>query len=335
MRPRSHGGFFNPVRILAAFFLLSAALVAESESSVAGQGPEVSGPSLKEAALDHLLSERDSQKSMDTAIDEARKCGVSEQAILEARFLYHVDRREDDAIAAMLPEFVKRNGLFKIEDSAIFSVSEDWLAVTEYVKAIASLKKGDREAFKTHIMEAFWLSPRQAAAFAPHIERLRLEESMLRVRIDFDTSLTPLGGGDAVSLKNLISERKAMVIHFWSPASSECEASLPDFAITAKALGEKGIAMVSLVPGESSGILADARKMIAPLGMESSGSWLIDGKGSPLARELRIQTLPTLVLLSNEGRVLFNGDPADNGLWDALTRIDPQIIRPGMPGAPK
>lgn len=327
--------FFNPVRILAAFLLLSAVLVAESESRVAEQGSEVTGPSLKEVALDHLLSERDSQKSMDTAIEEARKCGVSEQAILEARFLYHVDRREDDAIAAMLPEFVKRSGLFKIEDSAIFSVREDWLAVTEYVKAIASLKKGEREAFKTHIMEAFWLSPRQAAAFAPHIERLRLEESMLRVRIDFDTSFTPLGGGDAVTLKNLMSERKAMLFHFWSPASSECEASLPDFAITAKALGEKGIAIVSWVPGESPGILADARKMIIPLGLEFSGSWLIDATVSPLARELRIQTLPTLVLLSKEGRVLFNGDPADHELWEALMRIDPQIIRPGMPGGSK
>ena len=37
----------------------------------------------------------------------------SEQAILEARFLYHVDRREDDAIAAMLPEFLKQQEHFK------------------------------------------------------------------------------------------------------------------------------------------------------------------------------------------------------------------------------
>jgi hypothetical protein len=33
-------------------------------------------------------------------------------------------------------------------------------------------------------------------------------------------------------------------------------------------------------------------------------------------------------LISNKGEVLFNGDPTDDGFWEALTKIDPQIIRP-------
>ena len=68
-------------------------------------------------------------------------------------------------------------------------MKEDWLAVIEYVQAIAALKKGDKAAFKTHITEAFWLSPRQASAFAPHIDRMRLEEAMRAVKIDFETKL--------------------------------------------------------------------------------------------------------------------------------------------------
>ncbi len=88
-------------------------------------------PSPREAALDNLLAERESPKALKAAIAEARKAGVSEQAILEARFLYHVDHREDEAIAAMLPEFLKQRDGFKLEDSAIFGVKEDWLAVIE------------------------------------------------------------------------------------------------------------------------------------------------------------------------------------------------------------
>jgi hypothetical protein len=286
----------------------------------------------REDALDNLLSERDSAQAFAAVIEAARKTGVTEQAILEARFLYHIDRREDDAIAAMLPEFLKQREVFKIQDSAIFGVKEDWLAVVEYVHAIASLKKGDKDAFKSHITEAFWLSPRQASAFAPHIDRMRLEDAMQAVKIDFETRFVALGGGDAVVLKNLVADRKAMLLHFWSPASKECEASLPDFLITAKALGEKGIAMVSLLPEDSPEILTSAREMIRPLGMNPPGAWLIDQKENPLARELRVQTLPVFVLVSNEGRVLFNGDPADDGLWDALKKIDPQIIRPGAGG---
>ena len=253
---------------------------------------------------------------------------MTEQAVLEARFLYHIDRREDDAIAAMLPEFLKQREVFKIQDSAIFGVKEDWLAVVEYVHAIASLKKGDKGAFKSHITEAFWLSPRQASAFAPQIDRMRLEEAMQAVRIDFETRLIALGGGDAIALKSLMADRKAMLLHFWSPASKECEASLPDFLITAKSLGEKGVAMVSLLPEDSPELLTNAREMIRPLGVNPPGAWLIDQKENPLARELRVQTLPVFVLVSNDGRVLFNGDPADDGLWDALKKIDPEITRP-------
>ena len=278
--------------------------------------------------MDRLLSVRDSSQALDAAVDAARKNHISEQAVLEARFLYHIDRHEDDAIAAMLPEFLKQREVFKIEDSAIFSIKEDWLAVIEYVQAIASLKKGDKAGFKNHITEAFWLSPRQASAFAPHIDRMRLEESMRQVTIDFETTLLPLVGNEAVTLRKLMAGKKAMLFHFWSPASRECESSLPDYAVTAKALDEKGIAMVSILSSDSPEILTNAQKMIQPLGPNFPGAWLMDRKEKSFAQDLRIQALPTFVLITGEGRILFNGDPTEDGLWDALKKIDPLIIRP-------
>lgn len=326
--------FFNtmhfPAAVLPLFFITAAALAQPAEPA---EPEEAAGASAREIALDNLLSERDSAKDLETVIAAARKNGISDQAILEARFLYHVDRREDDAVAAMLPEFLKQRESFKIADTVIFSVKEDWLAVVEYVQAIAALKKGDKDAFKTHITEAFWLSPRQASAFAPHIDRLRLEEAMRGVRIDFETKLAALGGGDSVALKSLLEGKKAMILHFWSPASRECEASMPDYAATARALGEKGIAMVSILPEDAPQILTDARAMILPLGDKPPGAWLVDRKENPFARELRVQTLPAFIVISNEGRVLFNGEPADDDLWQVLTKIDPQIIRPASPGA--
>jgi hypothetical protein len=287
----------------------------------------------RETALDNLLSERESDKALDAAITAARKSGISEQAILEARFLYHVDRHEDKAIAAMLPGFLKQRDLFKLADSEIFATSDDWLAVVEYVRAIDSLVKGDKAAFKTHITEAFWLSPRQAAAFAPHIERMRLDDAMSAVKIDFDTRLLPLAGGDPVALETLITGKKALLLHFWSPASPECENSMPDFIATATALGEKGIAVASLVEDGEPEILTNARKMIQPLGLKPPGAWLVDSKHQPLGRELRVRTLPLFILVSNEGRVLFNGDPADDAFWEKLGQLDPRITRPGMDGS--
>ena len=318
-----------PAATIPLLALVAAAIAQPADSPAPEQA---AGAGAREVALDNLLSERDSDKALESVIAAASKAGISAQAILEARFLYHVDRREDDAVAAMLPEFLKQRDGFKLGDSAIFSVKEDWLAVVEYVQAIASLKKGDKDAFKSHITEAFWLSPRQASAFAPHIERMRLEEAMQAVRIDFESKLAALGGGDEVALKSLMAGKKAMVLHFWSPASRECEASLPDYAATAIALGDKGVAMVSILPEDAPGILTAARAMIRPLGGKPPGAWLIDRKEKPLARELRVQGLPAFILVSNEGAVLFNGDPTDDGLWDALTRLDAKIIRPASPG---
>ena len=49
-----------------------------------------------------------------------------------------------------------------------------------------------------------------------------------------------------------------------------------------------------------------------------------------MVRELRVQSLPIFVLVSNEGKILFNGDPTDDGLWDALKKVDPLVVRPEM-----
>jgi hypothetical protein len=320
--------FFRAICILYVFH---AAAIAEIPAPL--EKSEVENLSAKDSALDRLLSERESSSAFQAAIEHAKKAGVTPQAILEARFLYHVDLQEDAAIAELLPDFIQQRELFKIEDSAIFSVKEDWLAVNEYVQAIAALKGGDKNSFKTHITEAFWLSPKQASAFAPHIDRMRLEEAMRDVKVDFEMKLLTVSSGDAVTLRTLMTDKKAMLFHFWSPASRECVASLPDYVMTAKALSAKGIAMVSILPENSPTILTEARALLTPLGPEVPGAWLIDHPENSIARDLRVQTMPLFALVSSEGHVLFNGDPTEDSLWDTLKKINPEISRPEMSGA--
>lgn len=309
--------------------LLTAAVMAEPVTPGAQPPPKAgSAPSAREAALDRLLAARESQSALDRAIADARVQGVSEQAILEARFLYHIDRREDAAIVALVPAMLQQRAAFKLEDSAIFGVTEDWLAVVEYAQALAALGQGDKAGFKQHITEAFWLSPRQAAAFAPHIERLRLADCMRAVTLDLTNPLARLVSGDAVSLAQLAANHKALLLHFWSPRSRECEASLPDFIATAASLGSNNIAVASLLPADSQQLLSDARAMIHPFGEKLPGAWLLDSKDKPLARELRIGNLPTMVIVSTAGKILFNGDPAEDEFWETLRRIDASIKRP-------
>ena len=323
----------TPLTLMFRSTLLLAALLHMPFAPAQAQEPPASKE--RETALDDLLSERESPQAFKAVIDVARKNGISEQAILEAKFLFHVDRDEDEGIAALLPAFLKQNENFKLEDTAIFSIKEDWLAVIEYVHAIDDLQKGDRAGFKTHITEAFWLSPRQASAFAPHIERLRLNDAMSLVKINFTTKLMPLSSNEPLALEALFTGKKAMLLHFWSPASRESEESLPDFIATATALQDKGVAVVSLLTDDTPGNLTKARELLQPLGLKPPGAWLIDSKEAPLSRELRLQTYPLFILVSHSGSVLFNGDPSDDSFWEALRKVDPQIVRPTVPTAVK
>ena len=280
----------------------------------------------REAAIDNLLSERGPAEALQAVIAAARKLGVSEQVILEARFLYHVDMMEDAAIAAMLPEFIEQQKHFKLEDSAIFALKEDWLSVVEYVKAIHSLEKGDFENFKEHIKEAFWLGPRQAAAFAPQIERLRHERALRAIDFNFERRLASLDGSAPIRLNELIKERKALLLHFWSPNSRECMASMPDFARTAEVLSKHGITVASLCAQRS----PEASAVIGEYNKGKHGEWLVDPDEDSLGRLLRVQNLPTMALINPRGRVLFSGDPTDIQFWRMLEQIAPEMGRPDV-----
>ena len=292
--------------------------------------PPAATLSPRDAALEHLLTERKSPAALQAAIEQARKLNISEQVILEARFLFLVDQHDDAAIAALLPEFTKRRATFNIDDSKIFACKDDWLAVNEYVEAIAALNKGDNATFKRHITEAFWLSPRQGAAFAPHIERLHLAEAMRSIKIDFTAEFSTITSTTSESLKKLLGDKQALLLHFWSPWSDESQAAMPDFSVTAKALGANNIAVVSMLPEDSTKMLADARSSLKTLGAKPPGAWLVDRKTHPLARELRVLTLPTMVLVATDGRILFNGHPSEDELWQALQKINPAIRRPAL-----
>ena len=271
---------------------------------------------------------------MQAAITQARQQGINEQVILEARFLFLVDRHDDAAIAALLPEFTKRRASFNLDDSKTFACKDDWLAVNEYVEAIAALNQGDTPAFKQHITEAFWLSPRQAAAFAPHIERLHLQEAMRSIKIDFAARFITIESAQPETLKKLLGDKQALLLHFWSPWSDESEAAMADFSATAKVLVANKVAVVSILPQASAKLLTDARAALKTLAAKPPGAWLVDEKSHPLARELRVLSLPTMVLVATDGRVLFNGHPADDALWQALLKVNPAIRRQPLADGP-
>jgi thiol-disulfide isomerase/thioredoxin len=309
--------------------LSSFAFAQQFELPLTPVAPAPAVPSLRDAALETLLAERRSPQALSEAAENARKHGVSPQAILEARFLFFIDRRDDAAISSMQPEILAARDGFRLEDSAICSVREDWLAIVEYVQAISALRAGDAKAFKSHISEAFWLSPAQAAAYAPHIEQFQTREAMKSLKVDLQQSFQPLDGQPSQPLAVLADGKKALLLHFWSPWSTECEQSLPDFMATASTLHDHGIAALSLVSDVPAHLPTEARDTIqSHKPAAKSGRWGADLSSRSLARTLRVRNLPCVALVMPDGSVKFHGQPGDEEFWSVLQSIDPAISRP-------
>jgi hypothetical protein len=49
----------------------------------------------------------------------------------------------------------------------------------------------------------------------------------------------------------------------------------------------------------------------------------------PYSKLLEIDSIPRMILVAPDGKVLFNGHPQDQGLWSALQKLDPEIKAPG------
>ena len=276
-----------------------------------------------------LLSEREGARFQDF-LTQAKALDLPRQVRVEARFLYHVDKGEHALIAAMVPELEALRRDFSPNSSEIFSQVEDFEAIISYAKALGALETGDDAAFKSHITEAFWLSPQQAGAFAPHIERFRIAALMKTLRLDLERPLKALNAEADFLPRNLLeaADSEALVLHFWSPWSREVELSMEDFKRTSAVLQKADIPLISvLLGGGGEDIITDARA-VAQEHAASKGHWVVDHETSPLAASLRVSRLPTMVIVAKDGSIRFNGSPVEAAFWDQLRAIDPSLRRP-------
>lgn len=282
--------------------------------------------------------------SLNQAIKKAKEAGLPGQLILEARFIFLVNENDIKSLAALAPELEKQLPGFSADNTMIFAVKDDFESIVHYTKALAALEKKDTPLFKKHITEAFWLSPSHASQFAPHIHQLRLQEAMKKVTLNLERSFEDQKKEETkTSLKQIAGDAPAFLIHFWIPGFDPSMMAMPEMKIVSQTLIKNKIPVVSFLLGDTSEIKEEAAAYLAGEGSANPGHWLIDAEKSSLASQLRVTSFPTVVLVDHQGRILFNGDPADKDLWDELARLNPEIKPPtiepvlpdsGSPGLP-
>lgn len=289
---------------------------------------EIAPKKSREQLIEALMNASDAE-TLAAASAEALAADLPQQMITEAKFLLLVNEDDTAGLAALAPALKAQLPTFDPDHSMIFAAKEDFESIFHYTLALDALQKKDQPTFKKHITEAFWLSPNHAAQYAPHINQLRLQQTIENLTLDLSRTFVNQKKPDQkISLKELIGESPALLIQFWSPWIQASIDHMDQFEATAKALEKHQIPSASFLLSSIADSHDDAKKFVTENEAQLPGSWLIDTEQSSLAIALRISSFPAAVIINPQGKVLFHGPFQNPSLWKQLAQINPAIKRP-------
>ena len=307
-------------------FLIPLALVGVlTTTGISQEAPpavDLNSPEMREL-VEGMFSSLEDEAEFKKAVAAAKKGGVPSQVILEARFVINNNDDDKSGLLALLEELEASVENYNDAESIIANSKDDWSGLVYYVKALKAKRDGADDAFRTNILEAVWSNPNQAALFAEVVAEYKDAQYLKDLKIPLDQKILD-DTGKEITLASALGENKAILLDFWASWCGPCMALMPELQKKADHLKAHGI-VVAGMNSEASPEVAKTVKESEKMNL----TWLVEPEGEPLSKPLRIDSIPRMILLDKEGKVLFNGHPQEDGLWDALRKVDPAIKKPG------
>ena len=160
-------------------------------------------------------------------------------------------------------------------------------------------------------IQAF-MRPRMEAAQAREREEEKKLMANLKVPMDLEIQTS---AGKKTTLGDLAKGKKGVLLDFWASWCGPCMSLMPELEKKAKKLGPKGI-LVAGMNTENAGKAESVRKK-----RKITFSWLVEPDGRPLSQMLKIKSIPRMILVTPDGKVLFNGHPMDDELISSLADL--------------
>ncbi len=285
--------------------------------------PAVAAPTeASKKALDKFADALQSGGDVTEAAAAARKAGVPAQTMEEFQLLTAVRARKLDAIARHLKE-VEEKILpgWRLEHSVAFADKTELEAVVAFAKALLAADGNDEGAFEQSIKQAFWLNPDLSPALSEEIKAIRSAKRTALVTLPMGTAFEKSEGGQ-ISLGSLAEGQKALLLDFWATWCGPCISAFPSLVKRAQELAPQKVAVVG-INTEAAGGLEEARKKTENMRKQKKipFAWLIEPADEPLSRLLKIDSIPRAVLVSPEGKVLYDGHPEDPRLVTVLRKL--------------
>ncbi len=278
---------------------------------------------MAEAAEDplKLLFNVQSTDEFQSAIQAAKTQGnIAPQVLLEARFIHLIDQHDYDGLGQLSKELTPLYEKFDGALSQVFTLEDDWKAIVHFTQAFEARTQQQDEAFKRHMQQAFWLSPRQAPVLAPHIERFKLNRAMQNLKISLSSKLPKLEQPETLNAIGSI-DAPAQLIFFWSPWSQEWIEHLDEWKMFCDDAKQGGIFSTCILGELNPEILVDAVDTMNEFELHEHARWLIESPDLELSRKLMIQTIPTAVLIKSDGSILYNGTPGTTELHQLIQQF--------------
>lgn len=134
---------------------------------------------------------------------------------------------------------------------------------------------------------------------------------MAAITLDLDRPYRASTGG-TTTLRALLTGKKALLLDFWATWCRPCMEGLPALKALQQKLAPLQIAVAG-INTEKDAVKAERVRKAEAIGFP----WLLDDAERALDDLLLVDSIPRAVVISPEGKILFNGGP-DSDALDAL-----------------
>ncbi|MDJ0835736.1 MAG: TlpA disulfide reductase family protein [Acidobacteriota bacterium] len=255
-----------------------------------------------------LLEQRLDTSNFLARLDEAKE-KISEQGLVEAKLAFGFRNGDFPFLYSILEDLeritAERPGNFSLMSA------EEFYSLTFAVKARMAMDANDEEGFAHNIKQAWWEAPKLNRIYEKWINDMKAAK--LKVPLNFPLTDAQ---GNPKALADIMKGKKALILDFWASWCRPCMVMMDEIEERAKELETKGVTWVGInTDGETAAAARTAKKygITCP--------WLVEKKNGAYSNLLKIDSIPRTVLVSPQGKILFNGHPQDPALNRAVDKL--------------
>jgi len=269
-----------------------------------------------QALIGTLFGPETTSEEFATALQQGRAAGLTPQLLLEAQLANSLYTRDMAALIALKQPLVDAGANLDPKVSRLFTDRNSYDSMVQGILALDAGQKADPAAFEKHIKEALWLAPEPLQMlYLQWLNGYRLDEAMKKVVVPFDQKIATAEGGQ-VTLKELLGENKALLLDFWASWCAPCMIAMPGLNEKSTKLATQGVVTVGINTEGDAGIASGVKQQ-----NQIQVPWLLEEIGGPYTTLLQTLTFPRVVLVSPDGKVLYNGSPENPAFKQALKKI--------------